>query len=216
MKVGPGLVIRGTLVGCLLVALLGFSVTASAKSLTNVLNDQASQTANSNTANTATVTQPAPAVEASADQASSQSSAEAGDCQISSKFPASIAQWCSLITGYAQKYGLQPNLVAAVMLQESGGNPQAYSSSGAVGLLQVMPSDGIAAGFQCASGPCFTNRPTIAELQNPEFNIDYGTRMLSGLISKYGNTRDALKAYGPQDVGYYYADIILKIFSNYG
>lgn len=101
------------------------------------------------------------------------------------------------------------------MLQESGGNPKAYSHSGAVGLMQIMPRDGIAASFMCINGPCFGSRPTIKELEDPEFNIEFGTRMLSGLISKYGNVRDALKFYGPMDVGYNYADKVLAIYENH-
>ncbi len=104
----------------------------------------------------------------------------AGSCPIGAAYPASIQQWCSLITRYANENGLEPDLVAAVMLQESGGNPDAYSSSGAVGLMQVMPRDGIAASFQCNGRPCFSNRPSMEELFDPEFNIEYGTRMLAG------------------------------------
>jgi soluble lytic murein transglycosylase-like protein len=102
------------------------------------------------------------------------------------------------------------------MLQESGGNHLAYSHSGAVGLLQVMPRDGIAAGFMCKNGPCFAKRPTISELQDPEFNINYGAGMLSGLNNKYLDIREALKSYGPMDVGYAYADKVLAIYSRYG
>ena len=98
------------------------------------------------------------------------------------------------------------------MLMESGGNPLAYSRSGAVGLMQVMPRDGIAASFQCVNGPCFASRPTIAELQDPEFNVEYGTRMLAGLFARLGSLREALHAYGPMDVGYTYADRILAVF----
>lgn len=54
----------------------------------------------------------------------------------------------------------------------------------------------------------------MQELYDPEFNIAYGTKMLSGLISYYGDLREALKAYGPKDVGYYYADIILNILNS--
>jgi soluble lytic murein transglycosylase-like protein len=98
-----------------------------------------------------------------------------------------------------------------VMLQESGGQPEVMSGSGAVGLMQVMPRDGIAATFQCINGPCFTNRPSIAELKDPAFNVDYGVRMLSGLITKYGDIREALKHYGPYNVEYLYADKVLTI-----
>jgi hypothetical protein len=138
------------------------------------------------------------------------------NCQVSNLYPPKIIQWCDLITHYANKHGLSPNLVAALIWQESGGNPIAYSRSGAVGLMQVMPRDGLAASFMCQSGPCFKNRPTIEELKDPEFNISYGTRMLAGLISRYGNLREGLKYYGPMDVGYYYADKVLSIFQRHG
>jgi soluble lytic murein transglycosylase-like protein len=136
-------------------------------------------------------------------------------CGLASSYPTAIQQWCHLIVEYADKNALDPNLVAAVMLQESGGDAQAYSSSGAVGLLQVMPRDGIATSFLCPNGPCFASRPSMQELFDPEFNIQYGTRMLSVLQNKYGSIRDALMAYGPANVGYYYADIVLAIFQRY-
>jgi len=135
-------------------------------------------------------------------------------CTISAAYPDSIRQWCALIEQYAGENGLDPNLISAVMLQESGGQPDAYSKSGAVGLLQVMPSDGKASSFACANGPCFSTRPSMQELFDPDFNISYGTRMLADLIQRYGNIRDALKAYGPKDVGYYYADLVIGIYNS--
>ena len=137
------------------------------------------------------------------------------DCSLSTSFPDAILRWCSLIETQAQKYNLDPGLMAAVMLQESGGNPDAYSHSGAVGLMQVMPRDGLADDFSCNGNPCFASRPTMVELQDPEFNIAYGARMLAGLIQKYGNVRNALKAYGPINYGYKYADLVLQIFQSY-
>lgn len=97
------------------------------------------------------------------------------------------------------------------MLVESGGQSEIISSSGAVGLMQIMPKDGIASTFMCINGPCFANRPTTEELKDPDFNVDYGCRMLAGLIDKLGSEREALKAYGPYDVGYTYADKVLTI-----
>lgn len=136
-------------------------------------------------------------------------------CAISSTYPQSVQQWCELVTQYAVQNGLDPNLIAAVMLQESGGNSDAYSKSGAVGLMQVMPRDGLAASFMCKNGPCFSSRPSMSELYNPEFNIAYGTHMLSGLIQQKGDVREALKSYGPMDMGYRYADIVLSIWERY-
>jgi len=136
-------------------------------------------------------------------------------CELSDRYPQSILQWCDLIIHYAEDHGLPPNLVAALIWQESGGNPSAYSSSGAVGLMQVMPRDGLAASFMCINGPCFASRPAMVELQDPEFNIDYGTRMLAGLFARYQDMREALKRYGPQDAGYTYADKVLGIYERY-
>lgn len=134
---------------------------------------------------------------------------------LSSAFPPSIQAWKDLIESVALQNGLDPNLIAAVMLQESGGNANAYSACGAVGLLQVMPRDGLAAEFMCGDTPCFHSRPSMHELADPLFNLDYGTRILSGLFGKYGDWREALRAYGPMDVGYGYADIVLSIYENY-
>jgi len=123
-----------------------------------------------------------------------------------------VRQWCSLIMGAGQTYGLDPHLIAALILQESGGNPTAYSRSGAVGLMQVMPRDGLAASFQCRAGPCFANRPTISELRDPAFNVDYGARLLAANVTRTGSVREALRAYGPNNVGYRYADTVLVIY----
>ena len=137
-------------------------------------------------------------------------------CAISDAFPQDVLQWCTQIMRHARNNGLDPDLIAALIWQESGGNPTAFSKSGAVGLMQVMPRDGIAASFQCINGPCFTNRPSISELEKPNFNIKYGTGMLAGLVNKYGNIRDALKFYGPMNVDYYYADKVLNLYQTYG
>ena len=136
-------------------------------------------------------------------------------CSISSRFPPEILQWCTEIEQSASETGLPADLIAAVMLQESGGDPLSYSSSGAVGLMQVMPCDGIAAEFMCVNGPCFASRPTTKELQDPAFNIAYGSQMLAGLYAKQGDFREALFRYGPMDVGYHYADLVLSIWENY-
>ena len=133
-------------------------------------------------------------------------------CVINSNFPEEVRQWCSQIMRHASKNNLDPDLIAAVIWQESGGNPIAYSKSGAVGLMQVMPRDGIASTFQCINGPCFSNRPTITELEKPNFNIKFGTGMIAGLLQRYGSLREALKFYGPMNVDYYYADKVLNIY----
>ena len=136
-------------------------------------------------------------------------------CSLPDSYPQGIHQWCPEIENAARETGLPANLIAAVMLQESGGDPSALSASGAVGLMQVMPRDGIAADFMCINGPCFASRPSIEELLDPAFNIRYGSQMLADLYAKHGSYREALFRYGPSDIGYHYADLVLKIWENY-
>jgi soluble lytic murein transglycosylase-like protein len=123
-----------------------------------------------------------------------------------------IRRWCSSIMQASQNHGIDPYLITAVMLMESGGQPEVISRSGAVGLMQVMPRDGIAADFQCPAGPCFANRPSIDELKNPAFNIDYGVGLLAANNTRTGSMREALRSYGPYNVGYTYADRVLRLY----
>jgi soluble lytic murein transglycosylase-like protein len=199
------LIFPGAILGSLLLASFGYSVMARVPNLSTAAVQKNDATAMENIS------------------ASNQLTAENGDskqsmpdtqkCSVNPSFPADVRQWCSQIMRHASKNNLDPNLIAAIIWQESGGNPGAYSKSGAVGLMQVMPRDGIAASFQCINGPCFTNRPTIAELEKPNFNIKYGTGMIAGLMTKHGDLRDALKSYGPMNVGYYYADKVISIYN---
>jgi hypothetical protein len=202
------LAIKGAIIGSLLVGILGFRITAGASfppaeelpALSTAAGHEVRQISNR------TYKQ----------NGSPEINTDIRDCQVSQKFPKRILKWCDLITTYAQKQNLPPDLVAAMIWQESGGNPEAYSRSGAVGLMQIMPRDGLSASFQCSSGPCFANRPTMEQLKDPQFNLQYGTRMLANLIQKHKATREALRAYGPMGVGYSYADKVLDIYKQYG
>lgn len=128
------------------------------------------------------------------------------------QYGTSVRQWCGLIEKYADRFDVSPSLIAAVIAVESSGNPSAISEDGAVGLMQVMPRDGVA---RKKFGDMFRNRPSAARLRDPDFNVMYGTRMLSNLIEKYG-LREGLKRYGPAGVGYTYADKIISVQSKLG
>jgi soluble lytic murein transglycosylase-like protein len=58
---------------------------------------------------------------------------------ISKIFTPEVLYWSESITHWSAGPDLDPNLVATVMQIESCGDPQALSSSGAIGLFQVMP-----------------------------------------------------------------------------
>ena len=192
MRNGPSLVIQGTFIGSMVLALLGWFLAGQIKL--------------SPTDEVAYAASPSQELENTGQQE---------NCQVSNHYPEGVRQWCEIITAQATQAELPPNLIAAVILQESGGDETAYSGSGAVGLMQVMPRDGISASFECINGPCFASRPTIEELQDPGFNVEYGSQMLAGLFTRLGYMREALKAYGPMDVGYSYADRVLAIYENY-
>lgn len=205
MYIGPWLVFRGMILG--IISLVTFSlVITSGLSLPSVARAE-------DLAAAAPIENTTEVIQAEANPI--QSSPADETCLVSTQYPPSITQWCALISQYAQQYYISPDLVAALIWQESGGNSDAYSHSGAVGLMQVMPRDGISATFMCKNGLCFSNRPSSAELFDPEFNIKYGTRMLAGLYNRTGSWREALKNYGPMDVGYSYADKVLSIYERH-
>ena len=54
-------------------------------------------------------------------------------------FTSQVRYWSRDILRWGKAYGVDPNLIAAVMQVESCGNPQAVSAAGALGLFQVMP-----------------------------------------------------------------------------
>jgi soluble lytic murein transglycosylase-like protein len=93
--------------------------------------------------------------------------------------PAPTAQ--ELADAAAQKYGLPPQLVRSVMAQESANRPNAVSPKGAIGLMQLMPG---------------TARDLGVDPNDPEQNVDGGTRLLRDLLLKYdSNLWHALAAY---------------------
>jgi len=53
--------------------------------------------------------------------------------------PSELSRITTAVFRYSEKYGLDPELVTAVVLVESGARPWVRSSKGAVGLMQVMP-----------------------------------------------------------------------------
>jgi soluble lytic murein transglycosylase len=94
------------------------------------------------------------------------------------------------IAEYAKKNGLDPNLVQALILQESYYNPKARSPVGATGLMQLMPPT--------AEEHARKLRIPFAKtrLENPEVNIQLGTFHLRMLINMFkGNTHLAVASY---------------------
>lgn len=88
----------------------------------------------------------------------------------------------ALIDEISEREGLTPDLLRAVIQQESGFRPCAISRKGAQGLMQLMPATAEQLG--------------IMDPFNPRQNIDGGARFLRQLLDRYGGDLNlALGAY---------------------
>jgi len=96
----------------------------------------------------------------------------------------------TIVRGHAHNYQLDPALLAGVIYQESKFHAHARSSSGAIGLMQLLPDT--AKGIALHTGG---SRFRVADLDNPEINVRYGSWYLRHLLDKYGDERTALAAY---------------------
>lgn len=97
--------------------------------------------------------------------------------------------YADLIDVAAHAAGIEPDLVRAVLVVESGGDPAAVSPRGARGLMQLMPATARQYG--------------VRDVFDPEQNIRAGSRYLRDLADRYRNDLElTLAAYnaGPAAV----------------
>ena len=105
---------------------------------------------------------------------------------------ARATQYDAIIEAEAKSAGVEPNLLRAVIVVESGFNSRAVSKRGAVGLMQLMPETAEQLG--------------VDDAYDPWQNIDGGTRYLCEMIDRFpGELELALAAYnaGPEAVRQY-------------
>jgi soluble lytic murein transglycosylase-like protein len=108
-----------------------------------------------------------------------------------SELPADVPYGAE-ITAAAKKYGIDPALLAGLVKQESGFNPNAGSPAGARGLTQLMP--GTAAGLG------------VSNVLDPVQSLDGGAKYLRAQLDTFGgDVARALAAYnaGPGAVQRY-------------
>ncbi len=103
--------------------------------------------------------------------------------------PMEPAELSQLVAQTATRERLAPDLLRAVIRQESAGYPCAVSSQGATGLMQLMPATARQFG--------------VRDALDPKQNVQAGARLLRQLIERYaGDLPSALAAYnaGPGTV----------------
>ena len=91
----------------------------------------------------------------------------------------------NIIKEASEKYSVPEYLIKAVIKQESNYMPNAISSKGAIGLMQIMPSTGALLGVDDKE-----------LLKDPYINIMTGTKYLSQMLNRYDGRLDlSLSAY---------------------
>jgi soluble lytic murein transglycosylase-like protein len=101
-------------------------------------------------------------------------SAAPGDRQTGrlDKLAARLAPFSEAVADAAGQYGIDPSVITAVIVAESGGKAHAVSPAGARGLMQIMPATGRELG--------------LVNPFDPRENILAGTRYLSRMLKRFG------------------------------
>lgn len=87
------------------------------------------------------------------------------------------------VNKYSAQYHVDPKLIHAIILTESGYNHTATSQHGASGLMQLMPTT-------------FRARNVGTNIYSIDQNVHAGTKHFAGLMARYnGSTAYALAAY---------------------
>ncbi|MGD9159387.1 MAG: lytic transglycosylase domain-containing protein [Desulfobacteraceae bacterium] len=88
----------------------------------------------------------------------------------------------NIINEAAEKYGVEAELIKAIIMAESSYNHRAISKRGAVGLMQLMPATADALG--------------VEDIFDPAHNVNGGTKYIKMLLEKFNNNLElALAAY---------------------
>lgn len=100
-------------------------------------------------------------------------------------------KYSNIVEKYADKYGVDSELVYAVIKRESNFNPKAVSNVDAMGLMQLQPETFVWVQTKLDGSATHSED----ELYKPEVNIKYGTYLLKLHLDEFGDECLALAAY---------------------
>jgi len=90
------------------------------------------------------------------------------------------------IEKYGEMYGVDPDLIRAVMTQESGGDPNVISVANAHGLMQIVPKYHLYGSYPTCNA-CGAYKES--DLMDPEKNVCCGAKILSDNYKRSGSTK---------------------------
>lgn len=92
---------------------------------------------------------------------------------------------------YSEEYNIDPLYVYTVIKVESNFNPNADSSAGAKGLMQIMPISFEEVSIKLGE----QDSVSFGDMKDPETNIRYGCFILRQLLDEFGDWEIASAAY---------------------
>ncbi|MFO7949655.1 MAG: transglycosylase SLT domain-containing protein [Candidatus Fermentibacteraceae bacterium] len=104
--------------------------------------------------------------------------------------------WPHIVVPVCRRWGFDPLLAWAIMKQESAFQPACYSTAGARGLIQMIPSTSEYVARENGWGNYSPDR-----LYRPEVSLEYGISYLSGVAADLGHLHFTLAGYngGPHN-----------------
>lgn len=89
-------------------------------------------------------------------------------------------RYWSNIREEARRHGLDPYFIAGLIRQETVFDPKARSRANAMGLMQLLPSTGLAVARRSSTGAI-----TTSDLFNPVINIQLGTAYVKQMVDRF-------------------------------
>lgn len=101
-----------------------------------------------------------------------------------------VTEWKDLAEQYSGYWSVDPQVILAIICQESGGNPAAQNPADpSKGLMQLTP--GALSDFNRSVGRSYT----FDDMLQPELNIEAGTWYYSSRLARTNDQHKALAAY---------------------